>query len=173
MAYKGSARFPFFDLDTAFYDLQFSFSDPGFGNIQPTPNLNSSIADPIQPASDAAPDQLSSNFTPNQPVLTFPPLPTLTPLARGDWYLQNVGQDLGTPGQDLNVKPVWQDYTGKGVNVGVFDSGVQAIHPDLRANVHDLWLLDGRITNESPSAVELTYAANGHGTSVAGIIAAH
>lgn len=173
MAYKGSARFPFFDLDTPFYDLQFSFSDPELGNIRPTPNLNSSTVDPIHPASDAAPDQLASNFDPNQPVI-FPPLPTLTPsLAQGDWYLQNVGQDLGTPGQDLNVVPVWQDYTGWGVAVGVFDSGIQANHPDLQANVHDIYSLDGPISNHSPTAAELAYVGNGHGTSVAGIIAAH
>jgi len=170
MAYKGSARFPFFDLDTPFYDLQFSFSDPGFGNIRPAPNLNSSIADPIQPASDAAPDQFSSNFTPNQPVLTFPPLPTLTPLAPGDWYLQNVGQDFGTPGQDLNVKPVWQDYTGKGIHVGIFDTGVQGNHPDLQANIAGI--PGTNIPNYSPTAAELNNPDSAHGTQVAGIIAA-
>ncbi|WP_276576854.1 S8 family serine peptidase [Bradyrhizobium sp. 1] len=171
MAYKGSARFPFFDLDTPFYDLQFSFSDPVLGNILPTPNLNSSIADPIQPASNAALDQLSSNFNPNQPVI-FPPPPVLTPLQRGDWYLENVGQDLGTPGQDLNVKPVWQDYnyTGKGVHVGIFDSGVQGNHPDLAASITGI--PGTNIPSYSPTAAELGNSDNAHGTQVAGIIAA-
>jgi Ca2+-binding RTX toxin-like protein len=174
MAYKGSARFPFSDLDTPFYDLQFSFSDPVLGNIPPTPNLIPPIADPIQPASDAAPDQLSSNFNPNQPVLTFPPLPTLTPsLAQGDWYLQNGGQYLGTPGQDLDVVPVWQDYTGKGVHVGVFDSGVQFNHPDLQGNIVNVQTPNGIIYSYSPTEDELKHSGEGHGTSVAGIIAAH
>lgn len=172
MAYKGSARFPFFDLDTPFSDLQFSFSDPVLGNIRPTPNLNSSIADPIQPASDAAPDQLSSNVDPNQPVLTFSPPTVFVPgLLQGDWYLQNVGQDLGTPGQDLNVKPVWQDnYTGKGIHVGIFDTGVQGNHPELQAKITDI--PGTNVPNYSPTVTELNNSEAAHGTQVAGIIAA-
>jgi Ca2+-binding RTX toxin-like protein len=165
MAYKASARFLFSDPDFSFSDLQFSWPDFGLGNVQHELKLISS---------NASPTQVSSNFDPNQPIINFPPPPIFVPgLAQGDWYLQNVGQDLGTPGQDLDVVPVWQDYTGKGVHVGVFDSGVQFNHPDLQANIVDMQTPFGTIHSYSPTENELKSSGEGHGTSVAGIIAAH
>ncbi|RKQ73502.1 S8 family serine peptidase [Oceanibaculum indicum] len=89
------------------------------------------------------------------------------------WHLINTGQDGARVGVDLNVVPVWQDYTGKGVIVGIYDSGVQVGHPDLSANFdpalqpttvfgpHDPDPVDGRFVTQ-----------DGHGTAVAGLILA-
>ncbi|MFO7484347.1 S8 family serine peptidase [Oceanibaculum nanhaiense] len=89
------------------------------------------------------------------------------------WHLINTGQSGARAGVDLNVVPVWQDYTGRGVIVGIYDSGVQIDHPDLSANFdpslqpttvsgsHDPDPVDGRFVTQ-----------DGHGTAVAGLILA-
>ena len=91
------------------------------------------------------------------------------PLFPLQWHLQNTGQNGATPGIDLNVVQVWQDYTGAGVVAGVIDDGVEFEHPDLAANAdpslgYDYFHPDlgGRpVTSE-----------DNHGTNVAGVIAA-
>jgi hypothetical protein len=37
------------------------------------------------------------------------------PLFSSQWYLRNTGQSGGTPGIDLDLGNVWQNYTGTGV----------------------------------------------------------
>ena len=59
------------------------------------------------------------------------------PLFQYQWGLQNTGQFGGTPGMDINVLPVWPQYTGAGVCVGIVYDGVQLAHPDLAKNVAD------------------------------------
>lgn len=66
----------------------------------------------------------------------------------------------------IDAEYVWAaGNTGDGVNVAVLDTGIDTNHPDLAAN------LEGRYSavNKNPTNVE---DANGHGTHVAGIIAA-
>ena len=62
-------------------------------------------------------------MTPNDPLFPL------------QWYLKNTGQAGGTPGIDINVEKVWDDYNGAGVTVGVYDDGVETegpnAHPDL------------------------------------------
>ena len=62
-------------------------------------------------------------------------MPRNDPLFSQQWYLLNSCQNGGTPGIDINVVPVWQDYTGKCVVVAVVDQGIEYTHPDLGANV--------------------------------------
>ncbi len=90
------------------------------------------------------------------------------PLFQYQWHLLNTGQTGGTPGIDLNVVPVWQNYTGAGVLVGVLDDGVAYLHPDLTNNYnadaqYDAAELDGDAAPNSEG--------DDHGTAVAGIIA--
>ncbi|MET0648220.1 MAG: S8 family serine peptidase, partial [Pyrinomonadaceae bacterium] len=102
------------------------------------------------------------------------------------WALRNTGQAGGVPGSDIGVSNAWGTDTGlQSAVVAVVDSGVDFTHPDLLNNrwanarekengkdddhngyVNDLngwdWVADsGAIRDE-----------NGHGTAVAGIIAA-
>jgi serine protease AprX len=76
-------------------------------------------------------------------------------------------------------------FTGKGVTVGVVDSGCDASHPDLADHVvHNVKLYSAEYANVSPDASNRIVVANetgpyqntdiggGHGTHVAGIIAA-
>jgi subtilisin family serine protease/subtilisin-like proprotein convertase family protein len=68
-----------------------------------------------------------------------------------------------------DIQTVWDEYTGDGVSVGVYDSGVQYTHPDLAPNydaskhvTYNSVVYDGGPAATSPI---------GHGTHVAGIIA--
>ncbi|EIC21491.1 S8 family serine peptidase [Thiorhodovibrio frisius] len=86
------------------------------------------------------------------------------------WHLLNFGQFGGRPGVDLNVVPVWEDYTGANVTVGVFDAGTQVTHPDLQPNWDpDLQpMMAGHPVNPSPYGWGEEVGA--HGTAVAGLI---
>ncbi|MFL6204895.1 MAG: S8 family peptidase [Acidimicrobiales bacterium] len=76
-------------------------------------------------------------------------------------------------------------FTGKGVTVGVVDSGCDATQPDLADHVaHNVKLISGEYANQKPEARNTivlpidqgpysnTDLGSGHGTHVAGIIAA-
>lgn len=65
---------------------------------------------------------------------------------------------------DINVEDAWEFSKGAGVNVAVYDHGIQLDHPDLRDNIT---LSYDAITNTSPSVVR-----GNHGTACAGIIGA-
>jgi PKD repeat protein len=97
------------------------------------------------------------------------------PLLANQWHIQNTGQNafashLPVAGNDMDVTGAWTSgYSGKGIKVGVVDSGLEAAHEDLAANVdlsHSYNFLTG--TNDpTPSA-----PGEDHGTQVAGIIGA-
>ena len=97
--------------------------------------------------------------------------PALIPSDSGfgsQWHLLNTGQFGGTPGIDINVTAVWENYTGSGVLVGVVDDGVEYTHPDLAANYDSSIDYDygGNDSDSFPAS------NNRHGTAVAGLIAA-
>jgi len=69
------------------------------------------------------------------------------------WGVQYIGADA-----------CWQKTRGQGVRVAVIDTGIEGDHPDLKANVK------GGINVMTPGTSY--YDDNGHGTHVAGIIAA-
>lgn len=76
---------------------------------------------------------------------------------------------------EVNVIPVWQDYSGKGIRIGQFEPGgefatgpeIFAIeHPDLAANVDTAWLATQKRMGELPAEV------SHHATMVAGVMVA-
>lgn len=85
------------------------------------------------------------------------------PLYANQWHLRMLG----------GIETIWNDYTGAGIHVGVYDSGVDYRHPDLRtrydASRHVV--VDGRVLVPDPDdspGNENTW----HGTGAAGLIGA-
>lgn len=74
----------------------------------------------------------------------------------------------GIPGADMNVVPAW-DFTigSSNVKIGVIDTGIDSLHPDLQAAGHLLPGYDA-FYNLNTSAVD----RGNHGTSTAGLIGA-
>jgi Ca2+-binding RTX toxin-like protein len=89
-------------------------------------------------------------------------------LVSTQWHLKNTGQTGGTAGVDINVSAVWDDYSGAGVSIGVYDDGVDFTHSDLNDNYDaSQHLVIGGVTYSAmPSGNQY------HGTAVAGLIAA-
>lgn len=84
------------------------------------------------------------------------------------WHL-NAG---ATGGLDLNVLPIWDEYRGAGVSVGIIDTKIEYAHGDLKSN----WTNPQALSQYGFSGSAVGAAALGpddnHGTAVAGIIAA-
>ena len=78
---------------------------------------------------------------------------TNDPMLPSEWHIPRVGANTA-----------WDTATGSGVVVAVLDTGVQANHPDLQANMVAGWNAYDGSTN--------TGDVSGHGTAVAGTIAA-
>ena len=103
------------------------------------------------------------------------------------WGLRNTGQSGGLAGIDVNVIDAWAVTSGSTeVVVGVIDSGIRHTHQDLRAN---MWVNPGEIPNnaiddDGNGFIDDVHGINaidgsgnitddnGHGTHVAGTIAA-
>ncbi|WP_158498830.1 S8 family serine peptidase [Magnetospira sp. QH-2] len=68
----------------------------------------------------------------------------------------------------MNVTPVWEDYSGEGIVVGIVDDGVLYTHPDLSANYRTDLDLDAR----GGDLDAIAEADDGHGTWVASMVAA-
>ena len=100
------------------------------------------------------------------------------------WALRNTGQPVltgspflfqgdastvsGIPGSDMKVTEAWDFTTGSpSVRIGIIDSGIDSLHPDLQASGH---LLCGYDAVNNLNTSSLDHAS--HGTSVAGIIGA-
>jgi len=94
--------------------------------------------------------------------------PAGAPFFSQQWYLQNTGQNGGTPGKDIDVVPAWNLATGAGVTVIVNDVGIDYHNPDIAPNYdaatsHSL---------DAPTNDGYPYSGDPHGTHVAGLIAA-
>ncbi|RDB37176.1 S8 family serine peptidase [Spirobacillus cienkowskii] len=106
------------------------------------------------------------------------------PLSKYQWHLKNIGQTAfssegGVIGEDINIYSVLKEecLSGKGIYVGVIDSGLQIGHPSLLPNIDNrpkkskTWSLNFRLgsyASNDPSPLQT--AKSDHGTMVAGII---
>lgn len=132
---------------------QFTFSSPK--SLQDAYAAFSGISD-FDSFAPVFAQQRNKRFVPNDPLYV------------DQWHLNNTGQGGGTPGLDVNVDGVWDNFRGAGVVIGVVDDGLQLTHPDLTANVraglHNDW--NGNDNDPSPNL-----AQDYHGTAVGGVAA--
>lgn len=103
------------------------------------------------------------------------------------WALHNTGQSGGKKGVDIGATKAWTITTGEPVVCAVLDSGVDYNHPDLKNNIwHNQVELNGieGVDDDNNGFIDDIYGWDfinndndpsdecGHGTQVAGIIAA-
>jgi proprotein convertase subtilisin/kexin type 2 len=93
------------------------------------------------------------------------------PLLNSQWHLKNTGQKQGRVGEDINVEGAWKTSLGEGVRIAMVDDALEVVHSDLKANV-----VPGASFNYRPAIKGSAFPlpcdrTEGHGTSVAGIIA--
>ena len=102
------------------------------------------------------------------------------PLYVDQWHLKNTGQQgavapPGLPGEDINVEAVWLATTprkGNGIRIAVVDDGLEIRHEDLAANIAPAGSSYNYVTLGSDPSYAFGDSTSGHGTSVAGIVAA-
>ncbi|MCI0452828.1 MAG: S8 family serine peptidase, partial [Candidatus Latescibacteria bacterium] len=102
------------------------------------------------------------------------------------WNLHNTGQSGGTPDADVDAPEAWGYETGRDVLVGIIDTGVDWQHVDLAANifVNTREIPGNRVDDDGNGYIDDVRGwdfvnedndpddDNGHGTHVAGIVAA-
>jgi thermitase len=87
------------------------------------------------------------------------------------WGMFNPGA-YGRVDADIDVEQAWTRTRGAGITVGVVDTGVQSGHPDFGGRVATGFNTVDNSTDTTDSAADAYGDSTGHGTHVAGIIAA-
>jgi subtilisin family serine protease/subtilisin-like proprotein convertase family protein len=85
------------------------------------------------------------------------------------WHLENRDSNGVPAGVDLNIRAAWPYTRGEGVNLGVFDDGVELSHPELAPRAAGQPHFDfyrGIASGDHPSTLTK------HGTAVAGLAVA-
>lgn len=102
------------------------------------------------------------------------------PLYVYQWHLKNTGQKsatgiAGTLGEDMHVEPVWTlpaPIKGSGIRIAVVDDGLEIGHEDLASNVAANEFNYNYATGSNDPTNSPSDLTSGHGTEVAGILAA-
>ena len=112
-----------------------------------------------------------------RPVYTTMPAPVIVGAPRASAAPQLVPTDNDL--YDLqwhfaflgDIQSIWEEYSGAGVHVGIFDDGLQTNHPDLAANVDPsrYVTVEGQVIDALTATI--VFGAP-HGTAVAGLIGA-
>ncbi len=101
------------------------------------------------------------------------------PLFPSEWHIRGRGQNGAKKASDAKITPVWEQrdssgnlIRGKGIVIGVIDSGTQWDHPDLTNNYVPSLSYDFASDDSDPSPGSAGTHYDSHGTSVAGVAAA-
>ncbi len=111
---------------------------------------------------------MTARSLPERDVPVIPPVVGEN-LTDREWHIANTDRIGGDAGIDLNLAPLGDGPTGRGVTIGIWDDGIEYTHPDL-LTAYDSSLhirVNGRIHDPRAEG-----SASAHGTAVAGIIAA-
>lgn len=145
-------------------------------------------ADPLVRASQLS-TRLDTKVVPN--LLSSLEAVNPEPFAGDQWALENTGQFGGTVDADVDGVEAWDVTTGEGAVVAVLDTGADLDHPDLSPS---FWVNPGEIpdngldddangyvddvngwdfvTGDNSPQDEPNLPGTGHGSAVAGIVAA-
>lgn len=161
-------------------------SDP---RPDPTPTTPPATTPPTTTPPTTTPPTNSVPVTPSPPVVappqTAPPATGPSGPLTDVPFFGSTSRDWGI--NSVNAPEAWAaGYAGEGITVAVIDSGVQLSHPDL---THSIWVNAGEIAGDGIDNDGNGYVddvrgwdfidrdnnptdANGHGTHVAGVVAA-
>lgn len=91
---------------------------------------------------------------------------------QNQWYIETSVDSVKE--FSTNAYRAWNISKGDGVTVGVFDSGIQTDHEDLKNKITDNYIVKDFVGNDTLLDDDLSnpYYCNAHGTNCAGIIAA-
>lgn len=89
--------------------------------------------------------------------------------ARNQWYLDGTGAAGFKTAVHLNLGEVWSETGGAGLKVVIVDDGVDTSHSQLSGSISDAYGATERAAGADGNPTASKY---GHGTAVAGIIAA-
>lgn len=85
-----------------------------------------------------------------------------------NWYIDYRNEDGSKSGWDMNVRSAWAKTKGKGITIGILDTGVESAHPDLTDRMQNDLHYNVFTSENTPDPL----GNYGHGTCVAGYAAA-
>lgn len=89
--------------------------------------------------------------------------------ATKQWYLDGTGSAGFIATAHLNLGSVWSESGGEGITVAIVDDGIETTHSQLAHAISDIYYATEAATGTDGDPASSKY---GHGTAVAGIIAA-
>ena len=109
-------------------------------------------------------EKVSLRYEPNDPYY----------VSGEQWYLDNYGQNNGTPGVDVDLQDAWDKYSGNGIRIAIVDNGLDYNNLDLSSNFVSSLSYDycDGDNNVMPSDTDNDGEIDWHGTAVAGIASA-
>jgi kexin len=126
------------------------------------------VGTPYVPIISGSPVSVTAGATANVTVTYSAGTAGSDPLYANQWHLANTGQGGGTPGEDVNVTPVWgASIKGQGIRIAVVDDGLEIAHEDLSPNV-----VAGQSHDYVDGDTDPNSGQHDHGTAVAGVAAA-
>jgi subtilisin-like proprotein convertase family protein len=94
-----------------------------------------------------------------------PPMQPNDPLYSQQWHFTRIG----------NIEKIWDEFSGAGIHVGVYDTGIDLAHPDLAGNYDASRevVIDGVKLSGTVNIPSTQFGTNpAHGTAVTGLISA-
>lgn len=161
------------DNRTVTYSL---VSEPSYGTVAFSSSNNTLTYTTLEKSrmTDSFSYKASDSFSESLPAIVDINM-TGDPLFKHQWHLDNTeqsnfAQSIGERGNDLSLEAaIKSGLTGDGIIVAVVDDGLELAHEDLSPNIVEGGSYDLKNGDTDPTREE---GNGGHGTSVAGIIAA-